>query len=398
MQLAVHKQSWTVLGIVAYALFMDYFLYGLIVPLGPYSPAKVTSEHEIGMLYGAYAIGVLVATPVFGYLGDRLGCRRPMLIGVALSVLAVVLFCFGSHFYWALLARFAQGAAAAASWTAGLALVAEHYVEKRVQMMGLAMVGSTAGSVLGPVAGGWLFDMGGYNLPFIVTGAMVAIDACLRIFFLPPEKGSTEKAPDLKALLLDKSILVAGLAVAVAAAGWGIIEPLLPNQLKAGGVSPGQVGLIFTVSSIVYGCFAPVVSWVSERVSVKKTICFGIVGMALTLPLLALTKGIVMVGACLCLVNVAYAFLLNPTSAELGNAVDRRGMNCYAAVYAVYNITYSLGMMSADTFASELSEHMSFLQVLLCMSGTLLLSIPLILKGVPDQAPEPAVEPELVVE
>jgi hypothetical protein len=73
-------------------------------------------------------------------------------------------------------------------------------------------------------------------------------------------------------------------------------------------------------------------------------------------------------------------------------------MNCYAAVYAVYNITYSLGMMSADTFASELSEHMSFLQILFCMSGTLLLSIPLILKGVPDQAPEPAVEPELVVE
>lgn len=378
------EHSWKVLAIVAYALFMDYFLYGLIVPLGPHSPAKVTSEHEIGMLFCTYAFGVLVSTPLFGYLGDRLGCRKPMIIGVFLSGLATLLFCFSSHFYWLMIARFCQGAAAAASWTSGLALVAEHYVEKRVQMMGLAMVGSTAGSVLGPLAGGWFYDLGGYTLPFIITGAMVAVDACMRIFLLPPEVPSTEKSPDLKALLLDKSILIAGLAVAVAAAGWGIIEPLLPNHLGADGASPGQVGLIFTVSSIVYGCFAPVVSWASEKFSAKRTICFGIVGMSLCLPLLALAKGIVLAGFCLCLVNASYAFLLNPTSAELGNAVDRRGLDCYAAVYAVYNIAYSLGQMGADSFASSFGEQMSFFQVLSCMSVVLILSIPLILKGVPD--------------
>jgi len=384
------NQSWKVLAIVAFALFMDYFLYGLIVPLGAYSPAKVTSEHEMGLMYLAYAVGVLVATPVFGYLGDRLGCRRPMIIGVALSAMATALFCFGAHFYLLILARFAQGAAAAASWTAGLALIAEHYPDKRVQMMGLAMVGSTAGSVIGPVAGGWLFDKGGYNLPFAITGAMVAVDACLRIFLLPREVGSIEKSPDLKALLLDKSVLVAGLAVAIAAAGWGIIEPLLPTHLEAGGTTPGQVGLLFTISTITYGFAAPVVSWLSERITIKRTICCGIVGMALTLPLLGVFKELPMVGASLCLVNVSYAFLLNPTSAELGNAVDRRGLNCYAAVYAVYNITYSLGMMGADTFASSVSEHLSLLQTLLCMSGVLLLSIPFILKGLPDEEPPPA--------
>lgn len=49
----LRDHRWTVLGIVAYALFMDYFIYGLIVPLGPYSPAKVTSPSQLSMLYGA---------------------------------------------------------------------------------------------------------------------------------------------------------------------------------------------------------------------------------------------------------------------------------------------------------------------------------------------------------
>jgi len=393
----LRNHRWTVLGIVAYALFMDYFIYGLIVPLGPYSPAKVTSQSQLGVLYGSYALGVLVATPIFGYLGDRMGCRRPMIIGVALSALATALFCCGAHYYLVIVARMAQGAAAAATWTAGLALIAENYPDKRVQMMGLAMVGSTAGSVVGPLAGGWLFDKGGYELPFLITAAMVAIDACLLIALLPKDKGVAQKSPDLKAILLDRSVLVAGLSVAVAAAGWGIIEPLLPDQLRQLGASPGQVGLLFTISTIAYGFAAPLVAWVSEKITIKKTICFGICAMSLALPLLALARGLPLIGLSLCLVNVSYAFVLNPTSAELGNAVDRRGMSCYAAVYAVYNITYSLGMMGADFFASTAAEHLSFLYILLSMSVMLLLCIPLILKGVAVSV-APVAQPAVVAQ
>ncbi|MGH9550661.1 MAG: hypothetical protein ACRD3W_14875, partial [Terriglobales bacterium] len=59
-------------------------------------------------------------------------------------------------------------------------------------------------------------------------------------------------------------------------------------------------------------------------------------------------------------------------------------------VYAVYNITYSLGMMGADSLASYCAERISFLQILLSMSAMLLLCIPLILKGVATPAESPA--------
>ena len=62
--------------IVAFAAFLDYFLYGTVIPLTPLFPAEVRSEAQAGLLYCVYSIRVLLVTPLFGYFGDTLG-RRP---------------------------------------------------------------------------------------------------------------------------------------------------------------------------------------------------------------------------------------------------------------------------------------------------------------------------------
>jgi MFS family permease len=389
-----HAKSWYVTGVIAFALFMDYFIYGLVVPLTLYSPAGISGEEEIGLLYGAYALGVLAATPLFGYFGTRIGLKRSMVCGVALSAAATMLFWLAPDFVTMLLARLLQGAASAGAWTAGLSLIATHHVERRVEMMGYALMGSTAGSVLGPVAGGLLYHAGGYSLPFLVTIVMVAVDAVLRTFVLPTDRASAESNAGLGALLLDRSVLIPAAAVGLAAIGWGIVEPTLPSQLGRAGVTPVAIGLIFTISTIAYGLSAPLVSWVSARVAVKKVIAGGTLAMAITLPLLSLYRGDVGTTIGLCLVGVAYAFMLNPTSAELGNAVDRRGLTCYSAVYAIYNIAYSVGMMGTDAFASIASSRLSFLQILLCISVVLVIAIPFLLRDstAPAAAPQPSVQ------
>jgi MFS transporter, DHA1 family, solute carrier family 18 (vesicular amine transporter), member 1/2 len=382
--------SRAIVGVVAFALFMDYLIYGLLIPLTPYSPAHATSGEELGMLYGSYSVGVLVATPLFGWLGDRVGYRRLIIGGVALSAAALVLFRFAPQFELLLLARLFQGAASAASWTAGLALIAEHYPERRVEMMGLALMGSTAGSLLGPIMGGLLYEFGGYALPFAVTGALVAVDAGLCLLLLPRPRARPAASSSVWPLLFDRSVVVAATAVGLAAIGWGIIEPLLPPQLVRSGVPPWVIGLIFTIGSIAYGLSAPLVSWVSNRVPIRVLIAGGTAAMAISLPLLSLYRGAVAAGIGLSLVSVCYAFMLNPTSAELGDAVDRRGMTCYAAVYAIYNIAYAVGQMAASSFASAASGSLSFFQVLLCVSGALILFMPLLLlrpSPVPQTSP-----------
>jgi MFS transporter, DHA1 family, solute carrier family 18 (vesicular amine transporter), member 1/2 len=375
--------SWKVFYVITYALFLDYFIYGLVVPLTGYSPAKLTGHEQLSLLYGGYALGVFVATPVFGVLGSRIGGKRIVIVGVVFSVVAALLFWLAPNLFLAFVARIFQGAASAATWTAGLALIAEHYVENRVQMMGLALAGSTAGSVLGPLAGGVLYQTGGYNLPFLVLALLVGIDLVQRVFLLPAAK--TGQGTGLLGLLLDKSVLVPGLAVALAAFGWGIVEPLLPEHLSRSEATPAAIGAVFTVSTIAFGLITPVVSRLATRVPIKIVIGGGTLAMAITLPVLGLLPGIVLTGFGLCLVSMSFAFMLNPTSAELGNAVDRRGLSCYTAVYAVYNIAYSVGMMASNAVATT-AGHLQFFQTLLCVSGVLIVSLPLLFMGTPSVA------------
>ena len=86
--------------------------------------------------------------------------------------------------------------------------------------------------------GGSLYEIGGYTLPLLATGVLVAIDAGLRVLLLPARSRSAGGEPDICALLFDRSVLVAAAAVALAAIGLGIIEPLPPVHLARAGVNP----------------------------------------------------------------------------------------------------------------------------------------------------------------
>jgi MFS transporter, DHA1 family, solute carrier family 18 (vesicular amine transporter), member 1/2 len=270
-----------------------------------------------------------------------------------------------------------QGAASAATWTAGLSLVAHHHVERRVEMMGYTLAGSTVGSLLGYVAGGLLRQIGGHHLPFLVAGAMVAIDAGLRVFVLPSDRTGRQSFAGLSALLLDKSVLMSAAAVGLAAIGWSIVDTLLPARLDRAGVPPPFIVLIFAAASIVYGLCAPLVEWASKRAAIGRVIAGGTLVMAIALPLLGIVQGIIATAAAVCVVSVCYAFMLDPTTADLGNAADRRGMTCYSAAYAVFNVAYAIGMVAIDVTSSVAVAHPDFPQVLpLCVSVALMFATP----------------------
>lgn len=379
---ALRASRWGALISVALAVFVDYLIYGAIVPLTPYSPGGGGSGRAVSILYGAYSVGVLLTTPLFGKLGDRAGYRAVMWLAAALSVPAVLLLWHSDGVVLTLIGRLLQGAASAATWTAGFALIAARYPTERVRMIGLTLMASTGGSVIGPVMSGALYQIGGYKLPFLILCVFALIDATLRFLLLPKDPPHDGPTVGVIQLIRDRSVAMPALAVAVAAGAWGILEPTLPRHLEATlGAGGAQVGLLFTLSTIVYGLASPLVSLVTGRLGMTPTAITGMMTMAVMLPLLGVSPTVILSGAILCCVNIGFALLLNPTSAELGDAVERRGLSCYGAVYAIYNITYAIGMMSASTLAASLSDRFSVVQLLLCVSVILLLCVPLMLSA-----------------
>lgn len=374
-------QSWILVTVVAFSLFLDYFLYGVHFLLATHPSAGLNNEAQLAWLYGAYAICVLAVTPLFGWLENTTGSKPILLCGVGLAAVAVALFSVGSSFEIFVCVRLCQGASSAALWTSGLALIAANYVERRVEMIGYALTGSTAGSVLGPIAGGFLSHAGGYKLPFLCVDILLAVNAVLIMAVLPPGNRQVKQKLQIRRLLLSRSLAVPALAVALAAFAVGIIEPLLPACMVRYGMTSKTIGLIFTVATFVYGLSAPLIARISERFSINRVVVLGTIGMAVTLPLLAAFQQAGVVCLIIAFVYVSFAFMLNPASAELGNVVDRAGMSCYAAAYGVYNVVYSLGMLATAAFAFVAAPRLGLLGILFCVSSLLLLSLPLLMSN-----------------
>lgn len=369
--------------VIAYALAVDYLVYGIIMPLTPFSPAGITKDEELTILTGCYGVGTLLSTPVFGYLGDRFGCRRLMIGGAIALAAGLALLAFAHNFPLMIAGRFLQGIAAAATWTGGLALVAKYYSGNRVQMMGYALMGSTSGSVIGPAMAGGLYSLGGYRLSFYVVLACVALEFLLLLAFLPKDRGDAGRQPNVLNLLFDRAVIVPAFAIVLAASAWTIVESLLPNHLAHGGATPAAIGVMFTLTTLVYGLSAPLVTWIVGKFGMRRTAVGGAIAMALTIPLIAISTNIFVAAVAAAAVNITYAILLNPQSAELGDVVESRGLHCYCAVYSVYNVAYSVGTIAISLLGSLLLPLFNLQIVLICVGVVLLLSVPVLLVSRP---------------
>jgi multidrug resistance protein len=345
--------------VVTIAVFTDMLIYGLVVPILPgHAAALGVSEWAVGVLFGSYAVALLVATPVLGALSDRVGRRRPMVGGLLGLGAATLLFAFAPGYAGLLGARLVQGVAAAATWTAGLALVADLYpAERRGQAMGVVMSGMTAGTLLGPPVGGLLYEWRGYRTPFLVAAAVAGLDGLARWWLLDEPRRVARARPALAALLRDRTVLVTAGAVVVGAGTWGLLEPVLPLYLERRfGASPGAVGLLFGAATLVYGIASPAVGALGDRWGARPTMAAGIVVLAASLPLVGAPASLLWVSAALLVLSVAYALVVNPTLPELAAAVDRRGGGAYASAYAVFNAAYAGGMMVGPIVGGALTS------------------------------------------
>ncbi|MGI8412330.1 MAG: MFS transporter [Solirubrobacteraceae bacterium] len=155
--------------------------------LGGYGTKHHTSLWELGLLLGVYDAAEVVLKPVFGSLSDRIGAKPVMLGGLFAFALASAVFVVAGQVHWLGVARFAQGAAAAAfSPAAGAALASLGGRKRTGRLFGGYGGAKSIGYLAGPIAGGALVNAGGYSLLFIVLAALAGAVAVLVSGRFPP--------------------------------------------------------------------------------------------------------------------------------------------------------------------------------------------------------------------
>ena len=361
------------LFVVGLAFFTDSILYYLLVPLLPhYARTLGLSQMEVGILFGAYASAILAGTWPLGRLADRIGRRKPFLWGLVGLAATTVLFAFASSYPLLLLARVLQGLAAAATWTSGLALLAEGFPsERRGQAMATAFAAANIGVLLGPPVSGFLMESFGPRSPFLLAAGLALADAAARVGFLRDAEPPPGVRVGLSELLANATVRTFAGAMALGAALWAILESTLPLHLDATfGMRASEIGLLFAAAALAHTLTSPLMGRLSDRVGRLRVMRVGFVLAALLVPVPAFLSTKWAVALSMAALGVTASFVMSPVSPGLADAVEAMGSRSFGSVFSLVNVAYAVGMMVGPLVGSALVE-VGGIRVALMATGAL---------------------------
>ncbi|RIB02726.1 major facilitator superfamily domain-containing protein [Gigaspora rosea] len=400
-----------VMCVASIALFTDMLVYGIIVPILPLIVQERLGmdSTSTGLLFGCYALGLLVSTPICAILSDRYHTRKiPMMVGMAGLSICTLLFGIANTYWQLMLARIAQGASGGASWTVTLAMLADRFGTgpKLGVVMGTVLSANTFGFIAGPVIGGALYQYWGYSSPFIfcsILGTIGFLAACTIVdpiklkewdLAISRRNGNTDDPPDYSevdnnnplsiwSLIKDWEIVSICMTLTIVASAFSAIEPILPIYLRQQfDANPSEIGLVY-ISVVIPTFVSPIVGWLSYRTGQRLMCGIGVVWISIALPLIALPDNLWLEVAPLLFFGATYSIISTPSLPLLGERVKEKGGGAYGQVYGLWNMAYSIGMFVGPAIAGLLMEHYGFFGTLCAFSASTLMIAPFVFVGNP---------------
>jgi MFS family permease len=229
--------------------------------------------------------------------------------------------------------------------------------------------------LLGPVIGGWLYQWGGYQLPFFCATALALLNGGLRVWLIPRR---LEYLPSEQTIQPSwtkfgfASLLWLAVAVLLGAAVPSILEPTLPLHLATvDHATPGQIGTAFALPTLAFSVVAPLLGILAARVGHWWLILGGIIVMVVVLLGLSLVNGLLWDMGLLALLGIGLGSVLAPTLPALSAVIEQRGLHAYGVVYAIYNTAYSLGLFLGPLVGGSLTGFFGFSNALVIISVVL---------------------------
>lgn len=171
-----------VLMVTAFVDTLGAFLVLALLPF--YAQRYGASELEVGALVAAFFFSQTLTAPLWGRLSDRLGRRPVLLVGLALSALAYVVFGYADSLWLLLLSRLAQGVGA------GTVSVVFAYISdavapaRRAQSIGWVTAATSLAAMIGPSLGSFTVRLSP-AAPGLVTAGLCGVAIVLAWLRLP---------------------------------------------------------------------------------------------------------------------------------------------------------------------------------------------------------------------
>jgi DHA1 family solute carrier family 18 vesicular amine transporter 1/2 len=351
-----------ILATITAGTFTDLVAYSIAVPVLPdYAARFDAGPATIGLLFASFGITLLILSIPMGAISDRVGRKGPMVAGLALLAVSTLAFAYAETLAMLFIARLLQGAADGITWIVGFAMIADMYApQERGQAMGLAMAGSTLGIIIGPVLGGWLYEIGGIRLPFLFVAALAVADLAAFAVVAPRTRGTGTVAP-LRRVLTHRPVAVCALVVIAGGGTIAMLEPVIPLVLNARlGFGPSQIGALFGVASIASTTMHPVYGRLSDRWGGRRLMLIGLFGSALVLPLLSFASDFRSAAFAMVPMWIVFSMVVTPSLYYMAEVASAAGFESYGVVYGIYNMAWAVGLMVGPALGGFLLERLGF--------------------------------------
>ena len=336
--------------LVVFAAFFDLFVQ--FPTIAPYAESLGASAAFVGIIVAAYSFTNLFGNLGAGYILDRWGRRTPMLLGMAITVIAVFSYSLVQTPEQMMAARAVHGIGAAVLAPGAFSIIGDRTASDRWgRAMGLTGALIAVAALIGPPAAGILRDVWGANVVFYVDSAFILIT--LIAFLIIARDGSPtvlegESAPhdatrdDTRRNPALWSAYAAAFAITV---GIGALVTHLPLMLEEQGETAARSGYSFGIYALVAMLvMASPISRAGDRYGRFGPLMLGLVGIAIGLALLGVLEGYGGVVAGMAVFGLGYGLVFPAATALVASATgaDRRGV-AFGVFYAVYSFGVVVG-------------------------------------------------------
>jgi MFS family permease len=270
---------------VTFLLFLS--MYVLLPTLPIYARTLGGNETIAGTVVGLFTFSSVLVRPLFGNLLDRQGRKSILIIGIIISILAVIAHNLAFNLVVLLALRVIHGVGWGASTTATITIASDLIpAEKRNEGMGFYGIASIIGMAIGPALGLSLMN---YSLTLLLTASTILAALGLVVsFFINYEKSQNKtvnkSAKPAKAVILEKTAIPPALVLLCITLTYGGIVSFIPLYAGARGVQ--NIGLFFTVYALVLLISRPIIGKLADRYGGRKFVAPGILLIAAALGVL----------------------------------------------------------------------------------------------------------------
>jgi len=245
-----------------------YVVPAISVQLGQ---AFQLTDAQIGSLTSVFLVVYMVASPIFGVLGDRFSRPKLVALGIVLWSLATAAGAFTVGYKSLLLTRMLVGIGEAAYVTLGPAMLSDLYPEKdRARVFTWFFLAIPVGSALGYALSGFISVHLGWRAAFLVAGIPGLIFAWRMARTTDPVRGGMDEGPDpgagqsfglrLKGILTNRVWVAATVSYAAYTFAMGALSAWSPAMMQTCyAIDESKAGMIFGALAVgmgILGTFA----------------------------------------------------------------------------------------------------------------------------------------------